>query len=68
KPTQEGLYLHFKAIAEAVPEVDIMLYNIPIFVGVNRLQSTAVCLRYFALHCNGQVGRINRLPQRFQAA
>ncbi|MGM9538488.1 MAG: 4-hydroxy-tetrahydrodipicolinate synthase [Candidatus Onthomonas sp.] len=35
KPTQEGLYLHFKALAEACPEVDIMLYNIPIFVGVN---------------------------------
>lgn len=35
KPTQEGVYMHFKAIAEAVPEVDIMLYNIPIFVGIN---------------------------------
>ena len=35
KPTQEGLYLHYKAIAEACPEVDIMLYNIPIFVGTN---------------------------------
>ena len=35
KPTQEGLYLHFKAIAEAVPEMNILLYNIPIFVGVN---------------------------------
>lgn len=35
KPTQEGIYLHFKAIAEAVPEMDILLYNIPIFVGVN---------------------------------
>ena len=34
KPTQEGLYLHYKAIAESV-KVDIMLYNIPIFVGVN---------------------------------
>lgn len=34
KPTQEGIYLHYKKIAESV-DVDIMLYNIPIFVGVN---------------------------------
>lgn len=34
RPTQEGLYLHYKKIAESV-NVDIMLYNIPIFVGVN---------------------------------
>lgn len=34
KPTQEGIYLHFKKIAESV-DVNIMLYNIPIFVGVN---------------------------------
>ena len=34
KPTQEGLYLHYKAIAEST-NVNIMLYNIPIFVGVN---------------------------------
>ena len=33
KPTQEGLYLHYKTIAENT-KANIMLYNIPIFVGV----------------------------------
>jgi 4-hydroxy-tetrahydrodipicolinate synthase len=34
KPTQEGLYNHFKTLAESTT-ANIMLYNIPIFVGVN---------------------------------
>ena len=29
KPTQEGLYQHFKAIAEAVPGLPVILYNVP---------------------------------------
>jgi 4-hydroxy-tetrahydrodipicolinate synthase len=29
KPTQEGQYRHFKAIAEAVPEKPVILYNVP---------------------------------------
>jgi 4-hydroxy-tetrahydrodipicolinate synthase len=29
KPTQEGLYQHFKAIAEAVPTLPVILYNVP---------------------------------------
>ncbi len=29
KPTQEGLFLHFKAIAEATPQLPVILYNVP---------------------------------------
>jgi 4-hydroxy-tetrahydrodipicolinate synthase len=29
KPTQEGLYQHFKVIAEATPRLPVILYNVP---------------------------------------
>ena len=29
KPTQEGLYAHFRAIAESIPDTPVMLYNVP---------------------------------------
>ncbi|MCI8464660.1 MAG: 4-hydroxy-tetrahydrodipicolinate synthase [Lachnospiraceae bacterium] len=34
KPTMEGVYAHYKAVAEST-SVNILLYNIPIFVGIN---------------------------------
>ena len=34
KPTMDGVYTHFKAVAETTTS-KIMLYNIPIFVGIN---------------------------------
>jgi 4-hydroxy-tetrahydrodipicolinate synthase len=43
KPTQEGLYRHFKAIAKAVPLPQV-LYNIPGRTGVNMLPATVARL------------------------
>ncbi len=43
KPTQEGIYLHYKAVAEST-SCNIMLYNIPIFVGVNLEPATVARL------------------------
>lgn len=43
KPTQEGLYRHYKAVAEAV-EIPQILYNIPGRTGVNMLPATVARL------------------------
>jgi len=43
KPTQEGLYRHFKAIAEAVPLPQV-LYNVPGRTSVNMLPETVARL------------------------
>lgn len=39
KPTQEGLYRHYKAVAETV-DLPLVLYNIPGRTGVNMLPAT----------------------------
>ena len=43
KPVQEGIYQHYKAIAEAT-ELPIYMYNVPGRTGVNILPSTVVRL------------------------
>ncbi len=43
KPTQEGIYQHFKAIAEASP-IPIVLYNVPGRTSSNMLPSTILRL------------------------
>lgn len=43
KPTQEGIYQHFKAIAEASP-IPVVLYNVPGRTSSNMLPSTIIRL------------------------
>ena len=45
KPSQEGLYQHFKAIAEASP-VPVVLYNVPGRTGVNMNAETTLRLAH----------------------
>ncbi len=51
KPSQEGLYQHFKAIASATP-LPVVLYNVPGRTGVNMTAATTVRL---ACDCNNIV-------------
>ncbi len=44
KPSQEGLYQHYKAIANAVPKIGLMLYNVPGRTGVDIEASTVIRL------------------------
>ena len=52
KPNQEGLYQHFKAIAEASP-LPVMLYNIPGRTGVNMTPATVARI---AAECENVIG------------
>ena len=44
KPSQEGLYQHYKAIADAVPDLGFMLYNVPGRTGVDIVADTVIRL------------------------
>lgn len=52
KATQDGLFLHYKAIADAV-NVPIIMYNVPSRTGLNLLPETAVRI---ACECKNVVG------------
>lgn len=43
KPTQEGIYQHFKAVSNASP-IPVILYNVPSRTGVNVLPTTVMRL------------------------
>ena len=52
KPTQEGLYQHFKALSEASP-LPIVLYNVPGRTGVNMTAETTLRIAH---DCNNVIG------------
>ena len=55
KPTQEGYYRHFAAVAEAV-DLPIVLYNIPGRTGSNMLPETIARLAKLPHHRRRQGG------------
>ena len=74
KPTQEGMYQHFKAIAENT-SLPLMLYNIPGRTGVNMNTDTLLRLteikNYFSVkEASGNLDQIreviNRVPKNFK--
>jgi 4-hydroxy-tetrahydrodipicolinate synthase len=46
KPTQEGLYAHFRAVAESVPDVPVVIYNVPGRTSSNISAETTVKLAH----------------------
>jgi 4-hydroxy-tetrahydrodipicolinate synthase len=73
KPSQEGLYRHYKAIAEAV-NIPVVVYNVPGRTGVNVEPATLVRLAeldniYGVKEASGNIGQmvniLHQVPQRF---
>jgi 4-hydroxy-tetrahydrodipicolinate synthase len=65
KPTQEGLYLHYKAIAEGVP-IPIVLYNVPGRTACDMLPETVARLAKISnivgiKEATGQVDRARQI-------
>lgn len=64
KPTQEGLYLHYKAVAEAV-DLPIILYNVPGRTAVDLLPETVARLSRVnnIIGIKDATGKLERLAQ-----
>jgi 4-hydroxy-tetrahydrodipicolinate synthase len=64
KPTQEGLYLHFKSIAEAV-DIPQILYNVPGRTGVDMLPETVGRLSHISniIGIKEATGEVERVAQ-----
>ncbi len=66
KPTQEGLFQHYRALSEASP-LPIILYNVPGRTGVNLLAETTLriareCKNVIAIkEASGNMEQINRI-------
>ena len=70
KPGQEGLFRHFAAVAEAVPGIQIVIYNVPGRTNVNILPETVERLvsQYENIRtikeASGDLGQILELQRR----
>lgn len=65
KPSQEGIFLHYKAIAEASPK-PIILYNVPGRTGRNMEPSTTIRLAHEVANVAGIKEAGNSIPQCVQ--
>lgn len=75
KPTQEGLFQHFKAVVEASP-VPVILYNVPGRTGVNMDADTTLRIAHLSEHvvgikeASGDLGQfakiISQAPEYFK--
>ncbi len=68
KPTQEGLYLHFKKVAESVP-IPQILYNVPSRTACDMLPDTVVRLSEISnivgiKEATGDVSRVREILER----
>ena len=46
KPTQGGLYTHYRAVAEAVDDLPVVIYNVPGRTGANIAAATTLRLAH----------------------